>query len=102
MNQLRLWIIIVALVSICGSDLQGAETDERIVCSIEELGGIVTRDASAPGKPVIKVELGSGGMSDVVLFQSLSELRELNIAFSGVTDEGLKNIKKLPKIQFLN
>jgi hypothetical protein len=54
----------LVLVSMSGSAVWADEAEDKAVQFIKELGGDVTRDDKAPGKPVVTVNLGKTQVTD--------------------------------------
>lgn len=73
----RLVAFVLALSGLClGSSARADDAEDKAVALVEKLGGTVSRDQKAPGKPVVAVDLSG----------------------RKVTDAGVKELKKaLPK-----
>jgi hypothetical protein len=76
--------------------------EDKAVQFVEKLGGRVTRDNKASGKPVVAVNLGGTKVTDAGLKElaPLKNLTELYLTGTKVTDAGVKELQKaLPKCQ---
>jgi hypothetical protein len=95
-------------------DLPRKTDQERAIEAIEELKGRVERDPTRPGNPVVKVSFRdslrvlSGRLKDKDLkslkphLEALTELRELNLVYADITDEGLDYLKDLKQLKTLS
>jgi hypothetical protein len=83
---------------------RGAGTQDAAVAAIRKLGGRVERDAEAPGKPVVAVDLYRTPVSDVGLahLKGLANLETLFLYRTRITDGGLAHLKGLAKLQTLS
>jgi hypothetical protein len=72
------------------------ESEDRAVRTIETLGGKVTRDERAPGKPVVGVILTGMAVTDSTLKElvALKQLKTVNLNKTRVTDGGLQQLQK--------
>ena len=80
------------------------EAEDKAVEADKELGGMVTRDEKAEGKPVVAVDLrGSLVLTDADLKElaPLKELRTLYLGGTEVTDACLKELAALKGLQEL-
>jgi len=79
------------------------EAVDKAVQAIEKLGGEVTRDESAPGKPVTLVNLTDKQVTDADLkvLAPLKSLKTLILDNTKVTDAGLKQVAGLRSLQVL-
>src|SRR4051794_357982 len=79
------------------------EAEDRAVQTVEDLGGKVTWDARAPGKPVVVVYLYSPLVKDAHLkdLAGLKRLRKLTLLATRVTDAGLKELAGLQQLREL-
>ena len=81
-----------------------ASPQDRAVSFVESLGGEVTRDDKAPGKPVVGVKLSETQVTDAGLkdLAPLTKLTHLALPGTAVTDAGVEKLRKaLPKCQIL-
>src|SRR3954451_23310257 len=78
---------------ICGS-LSAGGGEDSAVTFVEELGGKVTRDAKAAGKPGVSVVLSKSKIpaAGLAKLKPLGALRSLNLGRTKVTDAGLKHL----------
>jgi uncharacterized protein (TIGR03067 family) len=78
--------------------------DARAVSAIKKLGGVITRDDEAPGRPVVKVVFFRIPVTnaDLKTLTQLTELQTLGLMFSHVSDVGLKELARLKKLQWLD
>jgi len=92
---------LVAFRRAVSTDQVAGNGDERQ--TVEKLGGKVTRDEKAEGKPVIRVRLGGTQVTDAGLKElaALKNLQELDLAGTKVTDAGLKELAALKTLQTL-
>jgi hypothetical protein len=84
---------------------------ERAVAAIKRLKGEVTVDEKAPGRPVVKVSFREAqwpaGLTDADLaglkphLETLSQLRELDLCRTDVTDKGLSELRGLTQLKTL-
>ncbi|MBY0528168.1 MAG: hypothetical protein K2R98_32530 [Gemmataceae bacterium] len=62
-------------------------------------------DENAPGKPILVVDLGGKeeiGDNHLTLLKECTNLKELNLAYTNITDKGLANLKGLSSLQKLD
>jgi hypothetical protein len=80
-----------------------AEDQEKALAEIQKLGGHVTVDEDAPGKPVIEVNLAQTPVTDagLTLLKALPRLQVLDLSQTQVTDAGLASLKGLDQLQSL-
>ena len=67
----------------------------QAIRTLERLGGRVTRNDSAPGKPVVAVDLACCRFDDddLACLKDLPSLRRLDLAFTNVMDKGIEHLK---------
>jgi internalin A len=97
-----LTVFTIGLVAFV-SATRGDEAEDRAVQLVEKHGGTVERDADAPGKPVVAVNLrltkvGDGILKDLV---GLKNLRELDLVGANITPAGLKQLTALKHLDLL-
>ena len=82
-----------------------ANTEEhrRAVAEIKKLGGVVTRQQRANGKPMLGVLLQNKAIGDDVLphLKGLTDLTTVVIESPKVTADGLASLKELPPLEML-
>jgi internalin A len=96
---------MAAVVLILASAVSVRADEDAAVRAIESLGGKVTRDDKAPGKPVVKVVLSGSRVTDAGLkeLKQLKQINSLELSFcKEVTDAGLKELKELKQLKELN
>src|SRR5260370_18484960 len=88
------WLMTLALLGAGGTVGRGAEPPDVAVDALTKLGGKVTRDAAAPGKPVLAVDLSLSQVTDEGLghFQALTNLQTLSLIGTRVTDAGMVKV----------
>ncbi len=89
----------------------GGGTDDRAVLdtemltvrTLEKLHAKIRRDEKRPGRPVIGVELSVevGKRVDLPCLAALSQLEELKLMGTGITDAGLQELAKLKHLRVL-
>jgi len=81
-----------------------AEQDEQeAIRAVRNLGGVVTRDESLPGRPIVDVVLtGAVKDSDLECLKALTELRSLRLLDTRVTDAGLKELGQFKGLRTLS
>ncbi len=77
---------------------------DQAIAMIQKVGGSVTLDEKAPGKPVVGVNLSQSYVKDAGLKElaALKGLQSLNLSGTAVTDAGLKELAALKGLQTLN
>ena len=101
----RLMAFVLAVSGLClGSSAHADEAEDKAVAFVEKLGGKVTRDDKAPGKPVVRVSMYSTKVSDAGLkdLAALRGLTTLDLSVTKVTDAGLKELAALKGLTTLN
>ena len=89
--------ILVGAVMLLACLSGAARADEAsAVKAVENLGGKVTRDDKLPGKPVIGVNLAGTGVTDAGLkeLKHLKQLTRLDLGQTKVTDDGVADLQK--------
>ena len=92
------------LIVLLAAGLRADEAEDKAVQAIKKLGGDVTRDNKAEGKPVIVVLLFNATVTDGDLkeLKAFKGLKELILGNTAVTDAGLKELKELKDLQLLD
>jgi internalin A len=101
----RLMAFALAVSGLClGSSARADDAEDKAATLVEKLGGKVTRDEKAPGKPVVTVRFndpfGKTKVTDVDLKElaALKNLTTLNMSGPLGTDAGRQELQKaLPK-----
>jgi len=77
---------------------------QQAIIEIENLGGHVDTDDSAPDRPVVTVDFTNTRVTDAGLacLKALGQLQTLELGQTGVTDAAMENIKGLSKLKWLN
>ena len=80
------------------------EAEDRDAQAVVWMGGSITRDDKAEGKPVVGVNLSETQVRDAGLkeLKDLKNLQWLDLRWTSVTDAGLKELKDLKNLKFLN
>jgi hypothetical protein len=78
--------------------------EERAVRAVQRLKGKIVRAETAPGKPVVAVDLSSTPVTDAGLKELavLKQLRTLSLRGTPVTDAGLKELAGLHRLDELD
>src|SRR5262245_59273038 len=88
--------LITPLAILLGSALHiSASDDDDIVRMVKDLGGELSRDDKAPGKPIAFIVLAKATDKEVAILARLKALRGLSLHDSTVTDAALKGMSKL-------
>ena len=81
------------------------DTDQaRASAEIQKGGGVVRLDETRPGKPAISVDLNKTEVTDAgleYLVKNLTQLQQLELGFTKVTDAGLGHLKGLTQLRLL-
>jgi internalin A len=79
----------------------GAETQEEAAKAIEKVGGRASIDDKLPGKPVVYVSLEGKKIDDTVMkhLEAFPELRTLEVQECPITDEGVRSVRGLKRLQ---
>ena len=96
MRQL-VWAVAVLLAVAEASARAG---EEEAVQAIERWGR-AERDEAAPGRPVTRVTVMSGKDEDLKVLKDCSQLRELDLSSTLITDAGLKELTGLCRLTSL-
>src|ERR1700730_4482814 len=83
--------------------LPAEETQAEAIAAIRKLGGRVTVDETAPGKPVVAVDLEDINPNDIEVepLQGVSRFRTLLLRCALITGVGMEKLKGLTKLQKL-
>jgi hypothetical protein len=75
----------------------------KAIAALQELGGKIEVDDKSPDKPAIRLVLKGQTMTDkaMPLVTALAKLRHVEFHDTAVSGEGLKALKKLPKLDTL-
>ena len=79
--------------------------EQKAIDAVTKMGGKITVDEHAPGKPVVGVKLGRMPVMGAGLKASriwLGDPTRVVLGFTGVTDAGLKELAALKRLQELN
>src|SRR6516225_677744 len=100
----RLPFLAGCLLLLTAVPLLADEAEDKAVATVAKLGGQVTRDEKADGKPVVAVHLSGPDVTDAVLKElaPLKGLKKLVRGSTKVTDEGLKELAPLKGLQELD
>ena len=92
---MRTMLIGAVMLLACLSGAARAD-EASAVKAVEKLGGKVTRDDKLPGKPVIGVNLAGTKVTDAGLkeLKDLKQLTYLQLGHTGVTDDGVADLQK--------
>jgi hypothetical protein len=96
-------LALALLAVVTGTGLHAGEATDKAVKAIEKLGGTVTRDDKATGKPIVGVDLDRTQVTDAGLkmLAGLKQLQKLNLDHTRVTDTGLKELAGLKHLEVL-
>jgi hypothetical protein len=99
----RSMVFTLAVSGLClNSPLRADDAEDKAVTFVEKLGGKVTRDEKASGKPVITANLRETQVTDAGLkeLSTFKNLTTLDLGKTKVTDAGLRQLQQaLPKCQ---
>ena len=105
MSRLMLCGLMAGVILCSSAPVRADDAEDKAVAFVEKLGGKVTRDEKAPGKPVVTVFLsGSKKVTDADLKElaALKNLTTLDLIGTEVTDAGLKELATLKNLTTLN
>jgi hypothetical protein len=83
----------------------GPAEEKAAVEAIEKIGGKVIHDDKADGQPVVAVNLFDNQKvkgADLKHLRAFPQLRKLDLGFTGVGDEGLRQLHDLKALRELN
>ena len=85
--------MLLVLASACAA-YANVDSQERALAEIKRLGGKVERDETAPGKPVVRIDLHGTKVadSDLTFLRKFRDLRALDLRLTQIGDEGVANI----------
>jgi hypothetical protein len=94
----------------CGERRPDPAIADRAEAAFRKLGGVVVRDDDAPGRPLVRVDLGQGVNrrcrtvtdADLRFLDGLETLEALGLAGTGVTDAGLGHVRGLKRLRWLD
>src|SRR5262249_23951953 len=99
----------IAVLAACAAALFVAAEDRsaeetKAIDAVVQLGGKITVDEDAPGKPVVGVSLKRCRITaaDLACLEELPKLRELDLTLTDVTDAGLEHLNGLTNLQTLD
>jgi hypothetical protein len=102
-------VALLALLALAGGGFcanKAKDPAAQAVQYIESLGGSVTRDEKAKGKPVVEVDLELGdeviGVQHLNRLAAIRSLRTLNLSGPNMTDARLKELAGLKGLETLN
>src|SRR5262249_53540609 len=97
------WLMALALLGASETAGRGDDPEEASARALTQLGAKVTRDAHAPGKPVVAVDLSATHVSDGGLahLRGLANLQTLDLTGTRVTDAGLEHLQGLANLRRL-
>ena len=86
---------VLAVVPVLGLPTVKGQGQEKALAEVKRLGGKADLDMTAPGKPVVSVDLTNTKATDADLafLDSLDSLTALRLVGTSVTDAGLQHIK---------
>ena len=94
-------IFALTVLGLClGSPVRADEAEDTAVEFVQKLGGKVTRDEKAPGKPVTTLDLSFTEVTDAGLKElaPLKNLTTLDLGYTKVTNAGLKELAPLKNL----
>jgi hypothetical protein len=97
--------LLLALAPWTAVCIRADEAEDKAVKAIKKLGGRITRNMNARGKPIVSVDLRETKVTDRGLkhLAGLKQLRKLYLGATKVTDNGKADLKKaLPKLEILD
>jgi hypothetical protein len=105
------WLLIGCLLAAsgCGERRPDPAIAEGAESAVRRLGGVVVRNEDAPGRPVIRVDMGravnrrAGEVTDQDLgfLDGAETLEAVGLAGTGVTDAGLSHLRGLKHLRWL-
>src|ERR1700687_2390248 len=103
--RVRIFCLAAGLWLLAAAPVFADDTEDKAVRLIEKVGGAVRRNEEAPGKPVTAVYTGNCSlMGDYILREmvALTEVEEIDLMHTGISDDGLKSLAGLKKLQRLS
>ena len=86
-----------------------ADEEEDAAAAVQKVGGLITRDEKAPGKPVVEVSFQGTSTGQVIqdkdlaTLKGLKHLKTLHLGYvTKTTDAGLVHLKGLTSLEKLN
>jgi hypothetical protein len=95
---------VLVCSAICSAQDDGGrrEKEERAVEAVTGIGGSVMRDEQRPGSPVTYLSLSPEDDQDLQWVVAFSQLEELSVYHTGVTDAGLAWIGRCTQLKSLS
>jgi hypothetical protein len=97
------WVCTFALVLGCGFAAQSDDAEDASVKWVDSVGGKLKRDDTAPGKPIVEVNLAfnkkvtDDGLKNLA---GLKNAKSLTLFFNEhITDAGMKHVKELTALE---
>lgn len=105
----RRGLMIAGFGILCAGALPAlADEEAEAAAAVEKLGGVVTRDEKAPGKPVVEVSFQASTTGhpvtdkDLAVLKGLKHLKVLYLGYvTKTTDAGLVHLKGLTSLEKL-
>jgi hypothetical protein len=96
--------LLLALAPWTAVCIRADEAEDKAVKAIKKLGGRITRDEKAKGKPIVRVFLVGPKVTDAGLkhLAGLMWLTVLDLTDTKVTDAGLKHLAGLKQLRELD
>ena len=104
MPRLLALLILVGCVLALTPSARADDAEDKAVAFVEKFGGEVKRDDKRSGKPVINVSLAFTKVTDAGIKEltPLKNLTTLNLMYTQVTDAGMKELAPLKNLTTLN
>jgi hypothetical protein len=96
--------LLLALVPWMTGCVRADKAEDKAVEAIQNLGGRITRDEKAKGKPIVGVDFARTKVTDADLkhLAALKQLRDLDLGLTQVTNAGLKHLAALKQLRDLD
>ena len=100
MSRLMLCGLMSGAILCSSAPVRADDAEDKAVAFVKKLGGEVTRDEKAPGKPVTSLRLRFTQVTDAGLkeLSALKNLTNLHLGGTQVTDAGLKELSALTNL----
>lgn len=89
--------------------VRAEDEEEAAAAAVQKVGGLITRDEKAPGKPVVEVSFQGSSTGQVIhdkdlaALKGLKHLKTLYLGYvTKTTDAGLVHLKDLASLEKLN